>query len=840
MPVLAPRDLPAGLHALGELALDLRWTWSHEADALWERVDAEAWSRTQNPWTILQDISAERLQALAADASFVAELKRLVLTRRAYLDAPSWFSSAHDTAALSGVAYFSMEFGLGEGLPLYAGGLGILAGDFLKTASDLGIPVIGVGLLYQEGYFRQIIDSAGVQHEAYPFNDPGSLPIEPAHGPDGAWLRVALDLPGRTVSLRVWQALVGRIMLYLLDANDPLNSPADRGITGKLYDAGSETRISQEVVLGVAGWRVVEALAPKVEICHLNEGHAAFAVLERARACMRRSGLSFREALWATRAGNIFTTHTPMAAGFDRFPTDALAKYARYVEGFLAEAGIGLDEFLALGRAGSGDENEPFNMAYLAMRGSMLTFGVSRLHGRVSRHIFQPLFPRWPEEEVPIGHVTNGIHVPSWDSPGADGLWTAACGKERWRGLPDALPDLIASLSDEQLWAMAGEERHTLIQQVRARLARQLGSRGYPPEVVAQAANVLDPNALILGFARRFTGYKRPNLLLRDPARLARLLNDPARPVQLVLAGKAHPADDVGKEMIREWIDLAQRPEFRPRVVFLEDYDMALAQELVQGVDVWVNTPRRPWEACGTSGMKVLVNGGLNLSERDGWWEEAYAPELGWAIGDGREHPDDKADAEDAEALYVTLEQEVVPEFYTRDAAGMPRRWLERVRRSMASLTPTYSSSRMARDYVEQYYLIGAAELRRRSADGGEPARAMHSWEARLRRHWSGLHIGETSLSREGEAWSFSIPVYLGEIAPADIAVQLYADPRDAEPPFVGVLVRGEGIIGTTNGHIYTGTAPATRPAEEYTIRIVPYFPGVRVPAELSLILWQK
>jgi len=680
MPVLAPRDLPAGLHALGELALDLRWTWSHEADALWERVDAEAWSRTQNPWTILQDISAERLQALAADASFVAELKRLVLTRRAYLDAPSWFSSAHDTAALSGVAYFSMEFGLGEGLPLYAGGLGILAGDFLKTASDLGIPVIGVGLLYQEGYFRQIIDSAGVQHEAYPFNDPGSLPIEPAHGPDGAWLRVALDLPGRTVSLRVWQALVGRIMLYLLDANDPLNSPADRGITGKLYDAGSETRISQEVVLGVAGWRVVEALAPKVEICHLNEGHAAFAVLERARACMRRSGLSFREALWATRAGNIFTTHTPMAAGFDRFPTDALAKYARYVEGFLAEAGIGLDEFLALGRAGSGDENEPFNMAYLAMRGSMLTFGVSRLHGRVSRHIFQPLFPRWPEEEVPIGHVTNGIHVPSWDSPGADGLWTAACGKERWRGLPDALPDLIASLSDEQLWAMAGEERHTLIQQVRARLARQLGSRGYPPEVVAQAANVLDPNALILGFARRFTGYKRPNLLLRDPARLARLLNDPARPVQLVLAGKAHPADDVGKEMIREWIDLAQRPEFRPRVVFLEDYDMALAQELVQGVDVWVNTPRRPWEACGTSGMKVLVNGGLNLSERDGWWEEAYAPELGWAIGDGREHPDDKADAEDAEALYVTLEQEVVPEFYTRDAAGMPRRWLERVR----------------------------------------------------------------------------------------------------------------------------------------------------------------
>jgi starch phosphorylase len=840
MPILATRDLPIGLEALGELALDLRWTWSHEGDALWERVDAEAWGRTRNPWTILQDISAERLRALAADASFVAELERLARTRRGYLDMPGWLSSAYGEAALSGVAYFSMEFGLGEGLPLYAGGLGILAGDFLKTASDLGIPVIGVGLLYQEGYFRQIIDAAGVQHEAYPFNDPGSMPIEPAQSMDGSWLRIPLNLPGRTVSLRVWQARVGRVRLYLLDANDPLNSAADRGITGKLYDVGSEIRISQEIVLGVAGWRAVEALAPEVEVCHLNEGHAAFAVLERARAYMRRSGLSFREALWATRAGNIFTTHTPVAAGFDRFPAELLSKHARYVDSFLDEARIGLDELLALGRACSDDGDEPFNMAYLAMRGSMQSFGVSRLHGRVSRHIFQPLFPRWPEEEVPVGHVTNGVHVPSWDSPGADKLWTAACGKERWRGVPDALPELIENLSDEELWILAGEERHTLVQQVRARLARQLGSRGYAPEVVAQSANVLDPNALTLGFARRFTDYKRPNLLLRDPARLARLLNDPARPVQLVLAGKAHPADDVGREMIREWIDLAQRPEFRRRVVFLEDYDIALAQELVQGVDVWINTPRRPWEACGTSGMKVLVNGGLNLSERDGWWEEAYAPELGWAIGDDRDLPEGEGDAKDAEALYAILEQEVVPEFYACDAAGMPRRWLERVRRSMASLTPTYSSSRMARDYVEQYYLTGTTELRRRTADGGAPARAMQNWEARLRRHWSGLHVGETSVSGDGTAWSFSVPVYLGEIAPGDVKVQLYGDPHDGEAFFLGELLRGEAIIGATNGHIYTGPGPATRPAEEYTVRIIPYFSGVRVPTELPLILWQK
>ncbi len=517
-----------------------------------------------------------------------------------------------------------------------------------------------------------------------------------------------------------------------------------------------------------------------------------------------------------------------------------LGKHARYLEGFLDETGIGLDELLTLGRVSPDNSSEPFNMAYLAMRGSMLSFGVSRLHGRVSRHILQPLFPHWPEVEVPVGHVTNGVHVPSWDSPLADHLWTAACGKERWRGVPDTLPDLIASLSDEELWIMAGEERQTLIQQVRARLARQLGSRGYPPEMVARSTNVLDPNALTLGFARRFTAYKRPNLLLADPARLARLLNDSARPVQLVLAGKAHPADEEGRQMIREWIDLAQRPEFRQRVVFLEDYDIALAQELVQGVDVWINTPRRPWEACGTSGMKVLVNGGLNLSTRDGWWEEAYAPEIGWAIGDDGEYAQGERDAEDADAVYAILEQEVVPEFYARDAAGMPRRWLERVRRSMAALTSTYSSSRMARDYVEQFYLVGAAELRRRTADQGEPAREMRDWEVRLRRHWSGLHIGETSLSRDERAWHFSVPVYLGETAPADVAVQLYADPRRAEAPFLGELLRGEAITGATNGHIYTGTAPATRPSEEYTVRIIPRRSGAQVPAELPLILWQK
>ncbi|MGA8758129.1 MAG: alpha-glucan family phosphorylase [Stellaceae bacterium] len=840
MPALPIRDIPAGLEALTELALDLRWTWSHEADALWEQIDAEAWNRTRNPWTILQDISHERLRALAADDAFVGEVERLAAARQAYLEAPSWFSSAHGASALSGVAYFSMEFGLGEGLPLYAGGLGILAGDFLKTASDLGIPVIGIGLLYQEGYFRQLIDAAGVQHEAYPYNDPGSLPIQPARDADGGWLHIRLDLPGRPVELRVWQALVGRVRLYLLDANAPFNNAADRGITGKLYDAGSEIRILQEIVLGVAGWRAVETLHPEVEICHLNEGHAAFAVLERVRAAMRCSGLSFWEALWATRAGNLFTTHTPVAAGFDRFPPALFAKYARYLEDFLAEAGISLEELIGLGRIGPDDGGEPFNMAYLAIRGSMQSFGVSRLHAHVSRRLFQALFPRWPEREVPVGHVTNGVHVPSWDSPHADHLWTAACGKERWRGLPEGLPTLVSGLADEELWAMAGAERQELIQTVRIRLARQLASRGNPPEIVAQSANALDPNALTLGFARRFTGYKRPNLLLVDLARFARLLNDPARPVQLVLAGKAHPADEEGKQFIREWIGIAQHPEFRRQIVFLEDYDIALAQELVQGVDVWVNTPRRPWEACGTSGMKVLVNGGINLSERDGWWDEAYAPGLGWAIDDGEEHPAEERDAKDAEALYSILEHEVVPEFYARDETGLPRRWLERMRRSMALLTPAFSSSRMAHHYVEQYYLGAAREVRRRTADRGEAARAMRGWELHLQQHWSGMHIGEPALSRDDRAWNFSLPVYLGEIGPEDVTVQLYADPRNSKAPFVAELVRGEPIIGAANGHIYLGTVPATRSAEDYTVRIIPCHSGAHVPAELPLILWQK
>ena len=520
--MIPSRELPAPLSALRDLALDLRWTWSHEADALWARVDDELWRRTRNPWTILEDISAARLTELAADASFVAHLDQVSAARRAYLADRDWFADARGGVKLAGVAWFSMEFGLGEALPLYAGGLGVLAGDFLKAASDLGVPVIGIGLLYQEGYFRQMIDAEGRQLEAFPYNDPSSMPIEPARVADGGWLHIPVELPGRTLHLRVWRVIVGRTLLYLLDSNDPVNGPVDRGIAGKLYGGGTEMRLMQEIVLGVGGWRLIEALHPEIEVCHLNEGHAAFAVLERARRFAHRQGLEFGEALWATRAGNVFTTHTPVEAGFDRFPPDL---FARYVQAWAAGE-VALAEILNLGLDESPISGGLFNMAHLATRGALLNFGVSRLHGAVSRRIFQPLFPRWPEQEVPFDHVTNGVHMPTWDSAMADTIWTAACGKERWRHEPEDLCERIETVDDAALWALRGNARAALVRDVRARLIAQLRGRGHPAEVVAPGETVLDPNILTLGFARRFTDYKRPDLLLFDPARLARLLRD--------------------------------------------------------------------------------------------------------------------------------------------------------------------------------------------------------------------------------------------------------------------------------------------------------------------------
>lgn len=832
--------LPDEISVLQSLALDLRWTWSHEGDALWSLVDEALWERTHNPWVVLQSTSAERLRSLACDKKFLKKLNAFCVARERYLQTPGWFRGTEGAAQLGGVAYFSMEFGLGAALPLYAGGLGVLAGDFLKAASDLDVPVVGIGLLYQEGYFRQILDAQGTQQEFYPYNEPAAMPIEPVILAEGGWLRIALELPGRVVQLRVWKATVGRVKLYLLDSNDPLNNPPDRGITAKLYGGGTENRLMQEIVLGAGGWRVVEALHPDIEICHVNEGHGAFAIIERARQLAVKANLDFWEALWATRAGNVFTTHTPVAAGFDQFHADLLRKYLPYVEGVLAGRGVELEDVLALGRVNARDGDEPFNMAYLALRGSAKCVGVSRLHGEFSRRIFQPLFPRWPSCEVPVGHVTNGVHVPTWDSADADRIWTESCGKERWRSPPTCIGENIAQVSDEELWSMRGRSRERVVGIARRHLVTQLRERGFDREVVRIADTVLDANVLTLGFARRFTEYKRTNLLLRDLARLERLLLDVRQPVQIIVAGKAHPADFTGKGMIREWIDVARQPRFRRRVVFLEDYDLDMAQHLVQGVDVWINTPRRPWEACGTSGMKVLVNGGLNCSILDGWWDEAYDPELGWAIGDGRGGGVAEVDARDAVSLYEVLESKVVPEFYDRDDAGLPRAWLQRIRKSMSILTPAFGSARMMKDYIEKTYLPLAGEVRERVKDDCAVAKAMNKWSRSLHKRWPTLHIGNSAITQSGTTWHVAVPVYMGEVLPASVRVELFADAKPDFMPEVILLHQEHAIPGSTNGYIYAGAVAASRPMEDYTVRVVPHHPDVILPTELPLIAWQR
>jgi starch phosphorylase len=827
-----------GSDALAELALDLRWTWNRSAHELWGRLDPDLWDRTQNPWVILQTISREKLQTVASDPEFQRRVNELLLEKRAADESAAWFQTAYPASPLKLAAYFSMEYMLSEALPIYSGGLGNVAGDQLKACSDLGIPVAGIGLLYQQGYFRQQIDQYGNQLALYPFNDPWQLPIMPLRGSNGEWVRFTLKLPGFDLWVRAWQVKVGRRVLYLLDSNDPANPPAYRSITGELYGGGSELRIRQEIILGIGGWRLIEMLGLNPEVCHLNEGHAAFAVLERARSVMRVLKQPFDVALTASRAGNIFTTHTPVEAGFDRFAPELMARYLRpYAEDVL---GIRFRDLMALGRKDADDDSEPFNMAYLAMRGSAQVNGVSRLHGEVSRRIFQPLFPRWPEHEVPVGHVTNGVHVPTWESEKTSTLWTAACGYERWLGNQERVGPDFRAVCDRDLWQFRHDARKSLLEYARMRFARQCAEQGACPEDVDQAGRIFDFDTLTMGFARRFATYKRPNLLLHDPDRLARILTDRARPVQLILAGKAHPQDRAGQAMLREWVEFERRPDIRGHVVFLSDYDMLLTEQLVQGVDLWINTPRRPWEASGTSGMKILVNGGLNLSELDGWWAEAYAADVGWAIGDRQEHGEDPAwDAAEANALYELLEREVVPAFYSRNAEGIPPAWVARMRESMARLTPLFSANRVVRQYTEMHYLAAAAAYLERVADGGKLAAEVRDWQRALAASWSHIRFGAVSVETRGGRHIFEVQVFLDELAPDLVRVELYADPLGDGEPVRQEMMRTHRLAAS-GGHLYRVQVPSTRPARDYTPRLLPAKARAFVPLEAPQILWQR
>ena len=836
---LLPTEIE-GFDSLAELALDMRWSWNHATDEVWRQLDPTLWKLTQNPWVVLQTVSRDRIERLLADPVIRKNIDGLVQTRRQAMEAPAWFQQTYPQSPLNCVAYFSMEFMLSEALPIYSGGLGNVAGDQLKAASDLGVPVVGVGLLYQQGYFRQVLGKDGAQQALYPYNDPGQLPITPLRQANGEWLRLEIALPGYSVWLRAWQVQVGRVKLYLLDSNDAANYPAHRGITSELYGGGPELRLKQEMLLGIGGWRLLESLGIQPEVCHLNEGHAAFAVLERARSFMQESGQPFEVALAVTRAGNHFTTHTAVAAGFDLFAPALIEQYlGAYAE---QKLGIRRHDLLALGRQNPNDSSELFNMAYLAIRGSGAVNGVSRLHGEVSRHIFLPLFPGWPQDEVPVGHVTNGVHMPSWDSAEADDLWTEACGKDRWLGPTENLEHNIRRISDAGLWKFRSGAGKSLVEYARERLSRQLAASGASPEAVDGAKHLFDPNTLTLGFARRFATYKRPNLLLYDPERLLRLLSNPERPVQLIIAGKAHPADQAGQALIQEWTHFIRRSEARSHVIFLSDYDMLLTEHLVQGVDVWLNTPRRPWEACGTSGMKVLVNGGLNLSELDGWWAEAYAPEVGWALGDGQEHGDDPArDAIEAEALYGLLENEVIPGFYTRDDYNIPRAWVARMRESMARLTPQFSTNRAVREYTGQYYLPAASAYCERAAGKGAAGRQMVDWQHSLEQKWHMLRLGEVTIETRDDQHFFEVKVGLNDLDPEAVRVELYADGIAGSAPIRQEMKRDRQPAGTSLGdYVYSAAVSAVRSPMDFTARLIQHRDGVAVPLEAPLILWQR
>jgi starch phosphorylase len=833
-----------GAEDLAELALDMRWSWSHASDKLWGQIDPELWEITHNPWVVFQTASPAKLSQLLGEKGFRKEVNRLRANQARESNpvvgssAEAWFQKSYPGSKLKTAAYFSMEFGLSEALPIYSGGLGNVAGDQLKSASDLGVPVVGVGLLYQQGYFRQVIEADGSQRAVYPYNDPSQLPILPLRDSAGEWLRVRVQLPGYAVWVRTWEARVGRVRLLLLDSNDPANPPVHRGITSELYGGGTEMRLQQEIILGIIGYRMLNLLGIEPDVCHLNEGHAGFAVWERARVFMEKTRLPFDVALLATRAGNLFTTHTPVDAGIDRFPASMIEHYLRWYASQVLH--IDVNDLLAMGKLNPADPNEPFNMAYLGIRGCGAVNGVSQLHAQVSRQMFSNLFPRWPLEEVPVSCVTNGVHVPSWDSGESDALWHKACGSDRWRQNLDDIESQIRTASDKDLWKMRCANRGHLVDAVRIRNKRQESSVGTWVASEDKEKHLFDPNVLTLGFARRFATYKRPNLLLRDPERLIRILTDANRPVQLVVAGKAHPQDHDGQAMIQQWVQFSRRKEVNGRVVFLSDYDMSLAEELVQGVDVWINTPRRPWEACGTSGMKVLVNGGLNLSSLDGWWAEAYDPALGWAVGDHQSNTDEAAqDAVEADQLYSILENEVIPLYYRRESNGIPVSWVAMMRESMARLTGQYSANRSVREYTENYYLPAADAYDKRTGNNGDFAVQLHAKRTALRTHWPEIHFREFTTSSDEHGTLFQAHIYLGAVCPEYIRVELFAN-NPGSAPFIAEMRRTSELVGIAGGFVFEARVSTGRPSSDYTARVVPALETLAVPLEETQIRWQR
>lgn len=836
--------LPRPLLGLQKLALNMYWDWTPEIASIFPRIDAELWERTaHNPVALLGQVDQRRLDALSTDLGFLAHLGRATENLERYLVEPRWFQTEHVGHSNIRVAYFSAEFGISPCLPIYSGGLGILAGDHLKSASDLGIPLVGVGLLYQEGYFRQYLNADGWQMETYPPNDFYNMPIRQVRHADGSLVRISVEFPGRLVHAQVWRIDVGRVPLFLLDTNVVENSDHDRKITRALYSGGVELRIQQLMMLGIGGFRALVAMGLEPTVCHMNEGHAGFLGVERTRHLMHQRGLSYELARDLVEDGDIFTTHTPVPAGFDVFSRELVE---RHMSDYMRVVGLNTKDFMALGRRNANDDHEPFNMAVLAIRHAVHRNGVSALHGQVSRRLVQQggAWHEWPEEEVPIGSVTNGIHTRTWIAPAMAALYDRYLGPS-WRD-GTANPETWAALDripNEELWRTHVDLRQQLVSYVRKRLRWQLERRGATDKELADASYALDPDALTIGFARRFATYKRATLLFQDLERLKRILSQAHRPVQFIFSGKAHPADQPAKEYIKLVASKLKDSTFGRAIVFLEDYEIPVARMLVSGVDVWLNTPQRPKEASGTSGMKVVPNGGLNLSILDGWWAEGYEPGVGWAIGSGEDHSEG-SDLVEANALYDLLENHVVPLYYERDTRGCPAGWVQTMKTSIKKLAARFSTDRMVREYGERFYLPAADMYMSRSSGPRESVESVVGWKQKVRTSWHDVRVLDVKANageaRIGEPLTIRTWLRLGALGPEDVDVQLYHGALDAKDE-----IHGAQTISMRHQHYQDGVHEfvcdvpfRTSGRFGYTVRVVPRHESVLIPNELTRIRW--
>ena len=830
-------SLPPELAALEELAFNLRWSWDDQTRDLFRWVDPHQWDASvHDPVRMLGLVDRERLDALAHDAAFKRFLGEVREELQRYLDGERWFQSRGESP-LQLVAYFSPEFGIAEAVPQYSGGLGVLAGDHLKSSSDLGVPLVGVGLLYRHGYFRQSLDADGWQQERYPLLDPHVMALRPCTD-----IRISVDIAGVPLVAQVWQANVGRVPLYFLDADVDDNPDDVRAVTDRLYGGDVEHRLRQEILLGVGGVRALQAVGVEAQVFHTNEGHAGFLGLERIRQLVIGQGLSYPEAIEAVRAGCIFTTHTPVPAGIDRFPRELMDKY---FSAWCAEVGVAVDDLMALGHRPGEAPDERFNMAVMGLRLAGRSNGVAQLHGEVSRKMFADLWPDIPADETPIISITNGVHAHTWVSPEMADVFTRHVLPD-WDEAGPAAWDQIFEMPDDELWRAREQGRERLVAFVRRRLREGARARGLAGSDVAWADEVLDPRVLTVGFARRFATYKRATLLLSQPDRLKALLLSPDRPIQLVFAGKAHPADEGGKEMIRQIVAFSSDPEVRHRFVFVDDYDIAVARALYQGADVWLNNPRRPQEACGTSGMKSALNGGLNLSILDGWWHEMFDGENGWAISSAEDVDDvERRDELEAGALFDLLERQVVPLFYETYGGPVPRRWLKKVRKSLTSLGPRVTASRMVADYVERLYEPTAARANTLSADGLARARLLAAWKQRVAEAWHGVHVdrveGDGAAAELGGSRTVEAVVSLGTLSAEDVDVQLVHGPVGQGDELTERTSASMHPAGAADeGHArYVGSFYCERAGRYgFTVRIVPRHPDLVDNSELGLAAW--